>query len=316
MTEEIIIVGAGMAGLSCAAALAESGRPVRLLEKSRAPGGRAATRRRGGPAFDHGAPCAHGGGAAFADAAAGWQAAGCAAPWPQGGPGCITGIPGMRDLVAPLARGLAIETGVRVTGLSRAGGGWRVATEGGAVRRTAAVVLALPAPQAAALLPVGWSVAGLAAVEMAPCWSVMLAVERPLAAPDLVEGNGAPLALAIRDSAKPGRARRPETWVLHAGADWTRCRIDAPPDRVAAQMTRAFADRLGAPLPGSLTLTAHRWRFARVARPLGRPCHWDAAAGLGLAGDWCEGPGLPAAWESGRALAARILAEAGPERRA
>ncbi len=41
---EVAIVGAGIAGLSCATALAAAGRRVVLFDKGRRPGGRLATR--------------------------------------------------------------------------------------------------------------------------------------------------------------------------------------------------------------------------------------------------------------------------------
>ncbi|MEM1053678.1 MAG: FAD-dependent oxidoreductase, partial [Pseudomonadota bacterium] len=56
---DTLIIGAGMAGLSCGTALAAGGIDVCLLDKGRGPGGRMATRRAeiGGQAvsFDHGA---------------------------------------------------------------------------------------------------------------------------------------------------------------------------------------------------------------------------------------------------------------------
>lgn len=43
MTPPVVVVGAGLAGLACARRLSEAGRPVTLLEKSDAPGGRVRT---------------------------------------------------------------------------------------------------------------------------------------------------------------------------------------------------------------------------------------------------------------------------------
>ena len=56
MLVDVAIVGAGMAGLTCARLLKESGYSVVLLEKSRGPGGRVATRRAHGTRIDHGLP--------------------------------------------------------------------------------------------------------------------------------------------------------------------------------------------------------------------------------------------------------------------
>ena len=54
--EKIIIIGAGMAGLTCARRLTYAGMDVRILDKGRGIGGRLATRRTDtGLTFDHGA---------------------------------------------------------------------------------------------------------------------------------------------------------------------------------------------------------------------------------------------------------------------
>ncbi len=52
---EILILGAGMTGLSAATELQRAGRRVLVLDKGRSVGGRMATRRMGEAVFDHGA---------------------------------------------------------------------------------------------------------------------------------------------------------------------------------------------------------------------------------------------------------------------
>ncbi len=50
---DVLIIGAGMAGLTGARALVEAGCRVRVVDKGKAPGGRLASRRMGGATFDH-----------------------------------------------------------------------------------------------------------------------------------------------------------------------------------------------------------------------------------------------------------------------
>jgi len=310
MTEEtaVAVIGAGAAGLACARALTASGWSVRVFEKSRAPGGRCATRRRDGDEFDHGAPFAEVSDPAFAAAVAGWRAAGNAADWPAAGPARVVGRPGMRDLLAPLAEEVAPAYGARVSALTRDAGGWTLAFDDArAPGRAGAVVLAIPAAQAAALLG-GDAPEGLDGVVMDPCWTVMARFDAPVAMPaDVVAGDGAPLALAIRNSAKPGRRSTAERLVLHAGADWTRAHLDDGGDSVAHALCTALADLTGRAVPAPAEAMVHRWLYARVSVPFGQTCYWDARRGIGLAGDWCAGPGVEAAWLSGATLASRII---------
>jgi predicted NAD/FAD-dependent oxidoreductase len=61
-------------------------------------------------------------------------------------------------------------------------------------------------------------------------------------------------------------------------------------------------------LPPTEGRFAHRWRYARVDRPLGEEAWWDAARRIGACGDWCLDARVEAAFLSGRALAGRMLA--------
>jgi renalase len=51
---EVAVIGAGIAGLTCAQKLQQAGKSVVLIDKSRGLGGRLATRRLAGTHADHG----------------------------------------------------------------------------------------------------------------------------------------------------------------------------------------------------------------------------------------------------------------------
>ncbi|WP_291845444.1 FAD-dependent oxidoreductase [Maricaulis sp.] len=305
-----IVIGAGMAGLACARHLADAGETVIVLDKGRGLGGRLATRRTEHGPFDHGAQyvtARDAGFAAWLDRAA---MAGSAAPWAQLGVERTwwVGAPGMSKLVAPLADGLDVRRSCRVEQVRREGEGWAIACEGGENLKADQLAVAIPAPQAKALLSGVTPLAdGLDAVRYAPCWTLMLSLAEPLdQAPRLYRASDGPCAWIACNTTKPGRSGGGENWVIQAGPGWSQTHLEETSDTVTALLQGAFESWAGA-LPDIRLSQVHRWRYARVLKALEAPCLWDGEAGIGLAGDWCLGPRVEAAYLSGRALAERIL---------
>ena len=322
----IAVIGAGLAGLSCATALRQAGLQVSVFDKSRGPAGRMSTRRIDGWQCDHGAQYFTARDTEFRAEVARWELAGAAARWNPvvhvfgaAGAACagterFVGTPRMTAPAALLAAPLALRTEATVTGLRRDGSGWRLqaqfagAPEGQIDAHYDTVVLAVPAPQAVPLLrqPAPGLAALAAGAVMRGCWAMMLQYQAPLAlAFEAAFVHQGPLRWVARDSGKPGRDGG-ETWLLHASAAWSDAHIELDANSVAAQLLPAFA-ALGGALPHSWS--AHRWRYASTVPAPGEadtPCIWEAGQGLGLCGDWLNGGTVEAAWLSGRALAQRI----------
>ena len=311
---DILIIGAGMAGLACARALAGAGLAVYLIDKGRGPGGRMAARRVSvgdtEVSFDHGAQYFTARDPAFRAAVADWQASGAAAPWPAAGADAFVGTPGMNAPLKAMARDVSVAWGVRALALRREGELWHVATDHGGAITARTVLVATPAEQATELLRE--AAPDLAAVPASlastPCWAVLAAFATPLPiAADCLRGEGA-ISWAARNSSKPQRAQA-ETWVIHASPERSRAIIDQPKDAVAAILRddfRAMADL--ASLPPLLHCDAHRWLYALPQVAGGPPLRFDAAARIGLAGDYLHSPRVEGAFLSGRALAAAVLA--------
>lgn len=322
-TPQLAVVGAGIAGLSCAAALQEAGCAVTLHEKSRGPSGRMSTRKTETWQCDHGARSFTATDPAFQRELSRWTVAGLAAVWQPRlarHDGCAlqpvadevaryVGVPGMNAIGHALAGTLGVRKESTVESLIPEGAGWLLQTQEAATHQGpyAAVLLAIPAPQAAALLhgadPSLQAVA--AGVQMRGCWTLMLqyctAVDLPY---DALQIENSPLAWAARDSSKPGR-RGAESWVLQATAEWSEAHLEAHPQQVAQALLEAFSV-IGGVLPDAWT--AHRWRYSDCANPLTIGACWNAGAGLGLCGDWLNRGGVEGAWLSGRALAGQVLA--------
>ena len=135
-------------------------------------------------------------------------------------------------------------------------------------------------------------------------WTVMAAFEERVGlGADVMREHGA-IGWAARNSAKPGRSG-PEAWVVQAGPAWSQANLEEAPGDVTQTLMAAFAERVGSPLPGVLSATAHRWRYARSGAA-GAGSLWNAALQLGVCGDWLLGPRVESAWMSGDGLAQRI----------
>lgn len=326
----VAVVGAGMAGLACAGALAQRGARVSVFEKGRGPGGRVATRLTEHGSFDHGAQYLTVHTHRFESHVQRWRAAGVVAPWT--GPLIafshrqviesplaaerLVGVGAMSALGRHLAQGLDIALETRVARLERRGGLWTLFDEHNrplAMRGFDAVVVTAPSPQTAELLrdltPLA---AAAAAVPWEPCWTALLALSRSTGVDyeAAYVGDDPILGWISRDDRKPERARVAgvaERWVLHANARWTRKYLELAPEAAAHWLGRAFSARVGKPVTVR-SLIAHRWRYAMPARPLAEPFLWDGSARIGVAGDWCGDPRVEGAYLSGLALAEVVAA--------
>lgn len=305
----IVIIGAGVAGLSCGQALRRSGLDVTLIDKGRGPAGRLASRRidtpQGEAVLDMGTQSFTARSADFAAEVRRWFGAGVVAPWPPAGPGALVGVLAMNAVVRAVAQDLEVRWSTRVTGLERADGGWTVTAESGLSLPADAVVVALPAEQAAEVLQTeAPAIATMArSAPSQPCWTALLTFADRVNLPDVLHGGpGSPVELAVRNRAKPGRDG-PESWVVHAKPAWAQAHLEREPAEAAALLLDALAAMATGPLPPASTAGAHRWRYAR-ANAGDAGVLWDATQGLGVCGDWCGGGDLEGAWRSGARLGA------------
>jgi predicted NAD/FAD-dependent oxidoreductase len=317
----VAVVGAGMSGLICARTLNDHGFETAVFDKGRRPGGRLATRVSSGAAYDHGAQYFTVRDPRFERRVAAWVHDGIVAEWrgrlvalaaggrepKRGGPRRFVGVPGMNAIAAELARDCDVRSGVRVERAVRRQGRWRLEHAGGAEEGFDALVLALPAPQAAALLDEAPALrARAAAVRMNPCWALLVsfasAIDAGFDGAFVQEG---PLSWIARDGSKPGRAT--ESWVLHASASWSASHLELDRGEVATRLLGAFGSALDLALPEPTDLQAHRWAYAIPEQTLPETCLWDAGRSLAVCGDWCAGPRVEGAFLSGAAAAGRLL---------
>ncbi|MBC7994317.1 MAG: NAD(P)-binding protein [Rhizobacter sp.] len=341
--QQVAVIGAGIAGATCARALTQAGHAVHVFDKSRGPGGRLATRRlewvdRQGQAsttrLDHGAVGFTARSEVFQTFADNALHAGWVALWSpvlasgslplDGGPRLHVPVPDMPELCRRLLDRGAVTWSYAVDGVHKSPLGWQVSTAG---KRHGtlfdAVLLAVPPAQAAPLLsPYRRDWARRASVApMQPCWTLMGVASEPEHEPvdaerwDVSRPPTGPLAWVMRNDARPGRARVPGQahWVVHARAGWSRRHLEQTPEWVQQQLQAALADCLGRPVDWHHRVV-HRWRYALPLAQRGasaEPCWWDASLGLGVCGDFFGGSGVEDAWLSAQSLARALLQRAG-----
>lgn len=326
----VAIIGAGLAGLTCARTLRDHGLQVTVFEKSRGPGGRMSTRRVDEYRFDHGAQYFTARDPRFARRVASWSADGVVAPWPahivvlddgvepaRGDDTRYVGAPRMSALTRHLARDVEVRYGVRVAEVKREAASWDLYDDNRVwLGAYDLLVVAVPGPQAASLLSHAPALAdAVGTAEMAPCWAAMLRFDRPLKLEyDAAFNRRGAIAWLARDASKPGRPTGHETWVVHASIGWSQENLEAEPESVAERLAGELA-RVTGSTASVCWSTAHRWRHARVVKPVSGldgaadpgDCLYDSESRLGVCGDYFRGPRLEDGFLSGLAMAGRIL---------
>jgi len=322
----VCVVGAGIAGATCARTLHDHGIPVEVVDKGQLAGGRMSARAwADGRLVDHGAPAFLASHPVFERYMRSWSARGLVSPWSprvrddregvawrDGTPAWWVGCPTQRDIVAHLMADVPLRSSVRVHQVRREGSSW-IATDDSMdeVSRCDVLVLAIPSPQAMELMrdtPVATT--ALSMVTMQPSWTWVGVWDAPIGVDvDVVIGDDAsPVAWLARESSKPGRPLD-EAWVAHASPSWSRAHLERSREEVTRLLTHEVCAVLGG-VPAPNDAQVHRWRFARPELALGALSLGDRSRGWVHCGDGVSGGGVEQAFLSGLSAAGRVLAMA------
>ena len=318
----IAIVGAGIAGLSAAQRLLDAGHSIDIFEKSRGLGGRLHTRRGELASVDLGAQYFTARDPRFIRQCEQWQQAGLVAEWPvtpwrlQGNrlyaspddTRRLVGTPTMNAALRSPPTEMVVHRHTRIVALDHHDHQWHLESESGAFVAADAVIVATPAAQARPLIASSTKLNNaLNQVSMEPCWAVALVFETATGiAPDAAFAEDHPVSWLARNSSKPGRNGKPETWVLHASTSWTLEHLEAPPEQVGEMLAHWFNTTLK-PAGAPLQVQAHRWRFARTSSRLAAADCIDLEHRIALCGDWCAGGRVEGAWLSGQDIAEQLF---------
>lgn len=320
MTKKTIaIVGAGLAGLSCAVRLTELGHHVELFEKSRGPAGRMSTKRGEGWAADHGAQYFTARDPLFIEQVNKWLNDQTVALWTpeikvfesnqsttfQSQDLRYVGTPAMNTPAKQLAKGLVLHPSQTIDALSRKDGQWFLhgAEAGDIAEGFDELILAIPGPQALTLAqhldPDIEAIAGQA--NMKGCWTLMARFEqRPEVPFEAAFVNQEIISWVARNSSKPQRTGQ-ESWTIQANPLWSQEFIELSKEDVASQLL-ACAKNLGLDCTGA-EISMHRWRYASGSTTATLGFYSNPALHLGMCGDWLNGGRVEGAWLSGYHLA-------------
>ena len=314
---DVLVIGAGMAGLSAASSLQKAGRKPLLIDKGRGIGGRMATRRIGAASFDHGAQFVTARDPHFEQILKNACAAGAAVEWCRGftaeadGHPRWRGTPGMSALAKYCALGLEIVQEKQVTSLRPESDHWILSMADGETWSAGAVILTAPVPQSLVLLEAGGVPLEpilqqrLSSIHYERCLAVMAVLDGPsqLPPPGGFAPAKGPIAW-IADNQLKGVSSEPAI-TLHATDAFSVAHWDQDRDETARHLLAAAAEWIGA---GIKSHQVHGWRYSK---PLQTDPHSCAVVcshpPLVLAGDAFAGPRVEGAALSGWAAAAAVL---------
>ncbi|MFT3732638.1 MAG: FAD-dependent oxidoreductase [Hyphomicrobium sp.] len=325
MGKKVAIIGAGLAGLTCARTLRQAGIAIEVFEAEGHAGGRIATMCAGNDRFDHGAQYLCAQSDEFRSYLAEISGLGYADQWlPRvaeaeghrvlGGEPWIVGVPGMSSIVRPLTDGVRVAFGRRVQSLEQREKGWHLWFED---EKSSGpfdfVAIAVPAAEAMRLLdPIKGFAPTLRRVRMLPCWALMVRIDdKTFPDLDVFRNVSQVLHWIARDNSKPGREPNGETLVAHASPAWSFAAEQGDAMDVAEELWSEVGAVLGLSPVRPSRMLAYLWRQSIVGQALGETHLYSAESRVGVAGDWCLGAFAEHAFTSGNHLGRAIAAAIG-----
>lgn len=324
---DVLIVGAGLAGLMAARQARDAGLDALILDEGERPGGRLATRPLGAGCADIGAQFFTARTPAFGRLVESWLAEGWVYEWSRGWAdgSLLTSRPdgypryaardGFATLAVHLAEGLPRRQSTRLVSVVAADGGWLATDENGATCAGRALILTPPAPQSLALLDAGGVAlpaaerAMLEAIRFGLCLCGLFEVAREVALPEpgALQRPDQPISW-IADNRRKGISPDGSVLTVHAGPSASAARWEESDEAVLDWMLdelRALLAVEGNKVESSVRAAAlHRWRHAvPLTTYPGRCLHSSLATPLIFAGDAFDGPRVEGAALSGLAAA-------------
>ncbi len=324
----VVILGAGLAGLTAARRLAAAGQPVLIIDKGRSVGGRLATRRMGHAVFDHGAQFFTVRTEEFQSEVDEWIDSGVAEVWSRGfgptpdGHPRYRGTNGMNAIAKHLADRLTdgfdhvtVVARTEANAIINDGQAWAVTYQGPTREPdvTSAVICTAPIPQSLALLRAGATpvdgLQDLQAVRYHRVIAILAALDRSaeLPEPGARQQPADRTFTFVADNQAKGISRDPAV-TFHLNPNLAASLWDSDDASVLA----AIHEELRSYLNGAAVtqIQVKRWRYSGPVTPHPDPCFVVARnpGPVVLAGDAFANSKVEGAFLSGLAAADDVLA--------
>jgi hypothetical protein len=309
-TTDILIIGAGLAGLLAATDLQASGFHPLVVDKGRGVGGRLASRRIGSATFDHGAQFITARTPRFAALLSEWHGLGLVTEWYRGTSAehiYWRGVPSITAVPKHLAKSLHVRLEMKMTALKQESSRWLAIFENGETVAAKAVLLTAPVPQSLALLAAGGVTLEaskreqLEALEYEPCLAVMAVLkgEANVPKPGFIRFDSGPVGWIADNQAKGISAVSAVT--IHATPAFSLEHQEDDRQKMGQHLLEVAAPWLGSE---AAEFQVHAWRYARPKHEQDHPCLiLNQSPALLIAGDAFGGPRVEGAALSGWAAA-------------
>jgi len=322
---QVVIIGAGICGLTIGRHLANSNLSFKIIEKSKAFGGRAATRRISLQAVDHGAQYFTANDDAFlqclddlkkqgivkiwTDELSAWD--GVKLEYTQNPSPRFVCPFGITAIAKDWAQGLPVERECKITQAIKENGLWKLKTDSALELQAERVISTAPLSQSLEIFSSYLTEnqkTELEKITYNPCLSLILTFDLKHK-PDwkgIFWNTGEVLSWVANDSSKRDN---PQQLVLVAQckAEFSAQYFDESSEivieKVVTELREAFGDWILTPLEAQVK----KWRYSQAAETFGEAFVQNEDASLILTGDWCLSSKIEGAYLAGKAVAEKLL---------
>lgn len=325
MDAEVLIIGAGLSGLSAGRVLQAAGKQVLVIDKGRSVGGRMATRRIQNGLADHGAQFFTARTAVFQQVVDEWLVQGRVRVWGQGwsdgslkrtvndGHPRYVSVGGMNALTHYLAEGLNVRLNAQALSVRYDSNRWIVRYGDEGLLTAGVLILTPPVPQSLKLLTEGNvnlhpdDRTALERIEYGPCLCGLFVVdgEVNLPEPGAIQ-NLNKVVYWVADNQRKGISEQ-RIITMHVESSYSRAHYDDPDENTLAFLRDELKQYL-APDAAIVEEQLKKWRYSVPLTTHPFDCLTAQGLPLVFAGDAFGGQGrVEGAYMSGRAAGQAAL---------